>query len=45
MSPFLILPFLAACSRAPDAQAPSTEPRTFTLLFEGNVAGELEPCG
>jgi len=45
MTSFLLLPLLAACSRPPAEPAEAPAPRTFTLVYEGNVGGELEPCG
>ncbi|MBN1336964.1 MAG: hypothetical protein JXB39_13485 [Deltaproteobacteria bacterium] len=45
MNPFLLLPLIAACDRAPDPQVQPTVPRPFTLVFQGAVAGEIEPTG
>ena len=46
MSPFVLLSILTACSRPPASQAvDANAPREFVLVYEGNLAGELEPCG
>jgi len=45
MNPLLLLPLLSACDRQPAEPAEPTTPRDFTLLYQANVGGELEPCG
>jgi len=46
MTPILLLPLLEACGRSPESPtAADTDPRAFTLAYQGNVAAELEPCG
>ncbi len=46
MNPLLFLPLLTACGRSSDSpSAADAAPRTFTLVYQGNNGGELEPCG
>jgi hypothetical protein len=42
----LLIAFLAGCgqSEAPQPQQPAVE-RGFQLIYQSNIAGEIEPCG
>lgn len=42
----LLFTILAGCGPSdPVAEAPITTARSFQLIYESNLAGEIEPCG
>lgn len=39
-----LIPLLLACATPPE-NLPSEAPAGFTLVYQGGVDGEIEPCG
>ena len=42
MSPLSILALVAACNRAPEGPPPENH---LTIVHQGRMDGEIEPCG
>ncbi len=41
----LILMFIAGCGKGGEQAAEAQAAREFSLVYQSNLAGEIEPCG
>ena len=41
----LILMFIAGCGKGGEQVADVHEARMFSMVYQSNLAGEIEPCG